>query len=91
MVSVFLNVYYVYVMIYRRSCQLQLVTYSFKIPSLNVTIFIPFLHSSNFCMCLRSVADFSELELQPQQNASLFLLARRVMQFGYVVGMRVIF
>ena len=50
----------------------------FKVVTLNVAICSVCLHFSSFD-CLSSVG------LQPQQDTPLFLPARRVMQFVYVV------
>ena len=75
------------VMIYCRSCQFSSWHILFKVLTLSVTICIVFLHFSNFCFSLISVADFSNTEARAPASAGRapFSPARRAMQFGQVV------
>ena len=64
----------------------------FKVLTLNVAICIVCLHFINFC-CLSSVADFSNTEASAPTSAGRvpFLPVRRVMCFGHVVWVWVMF
>ena len=55
----------------------------FRVLTLNVAICIVCLHFSSFCLCLSSVADFSNTEARAPTSAGRapFLPARRAMRF----------
>ena len=59
----------------------------FKVLTVNVTICIVYLHFSNFCFSLSSVADFSNTGARALTSAghAPFLPMQRVMRFGQVV------
>ena len=73
-VMVFMFLYAYYVMLYRRCSQLQFLAY-FKVLMLNVTICNVLLHLSNFCLCLSSIADFSNTGVRAPTSAESALFS----------------
>ena len=63
----------------------------FKALALNVAICIVLLHWRNFCLCLSSVADYSNTEARASTSAECapFLLVWRAMGFGRMVWVRI--
>ena len=90
-VSVFLYAYYVYVMIYCRSCQLGSWPILFTVLTLNFGISIVRLHFSNFCFSLSSgrILPNTGARAPTLVGRAPFLSARKAMLYGQVIIVRV--